>query len=101
MKLLYVLVCACAFLCPVALLMAADQQPKEAPNTIVIQLMVPRRPQIWLDGKQIKLEDLNKLKPGEYNIDELRASQGKLTFLGLYRVKKTDKAPDTPPVDKK
>jgi hypothetical protein len=102
MKLLYALVYACAFLTPITLLMAADKPPaKEAPSTIVVQLTVPKNPQIWLDGKQIKLEDLNKLKPGEYTIDDLRASQGELMFLGLYRVKPPNKTPDMPKADKK
>lgn len=57
------------------------------PKTIVVQLIVTDDSQIWMDGKRITLDTVNKLRPGTYTVDDVRGSQGVLSYLGLYSVK--------------
>jgi hypothetical protein len=69
------------------------------PKSIVVQLIVTETSDIWMDGKRITLEDVNKLKPGAYTVDDVRGSQGVLSYLGLYSVKAAEppKKTEVPP----
>jgi hypothetical protein len=62
---------------------------------MVIQLLVVKETNIWMDGKRISLDDVNNLPPGSYTVDDVRGSRGVLIYLGLYSVK-----PSEPPTEK-
>jgi hypothetical protein len=66
-------------------------KPPPPPKTIVVQLIVTDDSNIWMDGKRINLDAVNKLQPGAYTVDDIRGSQGVLTYLGLYSAKAPEK----------